>query len=283
MSKRDFTSWLNTFRSSVNTYDYYVDFENAYKNAERYKVEISILGSLIGSKNIEQDFDRLIKEYPTCIRAIPILLAVRQQEIYCQDENLAINYNFDKAINSIAEYQYFMRKTGLFDLLANRIIANLYDYVTGVEVGLSSNGRKNRGGHQMESLVERFIKEANIPYHKEMYLHEIEDLWQVDLSAISNQGKTKKRWDFVVKTASIIYLIETNFYASGGSKLNETARSYKMIATEASQITGVEFMWITDGAGWKSAKGNLQETFDVMTHIYNIRELENGILNILFG
>lgn len=178
-----------------------------------------------------------------------------------------------------------MRKTGLFDLLENHIINNLVDYATGVETGLDSNGRKNRGGHLMEDLVESFIKKAgykkNDTYFKEMYIHEITDKWGIDLSAISNSGKSEKRFDFVIKTKNMIYGIETNFYASGGSKLNETARSYKQIAQEVDTIDGFTFVWFTDGSGWKSARHNLEETFDVMNTIFNIKDLENDILSQL--
>ena len=180
-----------------------------------------------------------------------------------------------------------MKETGLFDLLQNRIISNLVDYVTGVETGLDSNGRKNRGGHLMENLVEGYIQKAgfvkNETYFKEMYLSDIEHRWGIDLSAISNTGKTEKRFDFVVKTDNKIYGIEANFYSSGGSKLNETARSYKNIAIESKEIGGFVFVWFTDGNGWKSAKHNLEETFDVMEHIYSIADLENGIANKLFN
>lgn len=184
------------------------------------------------------------------------------------------------------QYCYFMEKTGLFDLLENHLINNLADYVTGVETGLDSNGRKNRGGHLMEDLVERYIKEDGFvkdeTYFKEMYLADIERKWGVDLSALSNQGKAAKRFDFVVKTDNTIYAIETNFYASGGSKLNETARSYKMLAQEAHTVDGFEFIWFTDGLGWKSARGNLREAFDSMEHIYSIDDLENGVVKIIF-
>lgn len=178
-----------------------------------------------------------------------------------------------------------MRKTKLFDLLENHIISNLVDYATGVETGLDSNGRKNRGGHLMENLVEEYIKKAgflkNETYFKEMYIHEIENKWKIDLSAISNQGKMEKRFDFVIKTDKQIYLIETNFYSSGGSKLNETARSYKTLAQEVATIEGVTFIWFTDGCGWNSAKNNLEETFDVLETLYNIQDLEDGVLNVL--
>lgn len=134
----------------------------------------------------------------------------------------------------------------------------------------------------MEDLVESFIKKTGVEYYKEMYLTEIESKWGVDLSAISAEGTSTKRWHFVVKTNNTIYVIETNFYDGGGSKLNETARSYKMIAEESRQVSGVEFIWITDGGGWKSARRNLEETFNIMKHLYNISETEAGVFEHLF-
>ncbi len=282
MNTRDFSQWLSTFRQSINGYGYYTDFEKVYENAERLKIEINILNSLVGSKNIEADFEVIIAKYPECIKVIPILLAVRENEIYCQDENGAVNYRFDRNMQTIEQYKYFMRHTGLFDMLQNHIISNLFDYVTGVEVGLGSNGRKNRGGHQMENLVESYLKKANVEYYKEMYLTEIENKWHINLSAISAEGTSTKRWDFVVKTPSCIYVIETNFYTSGGSKLNETARSYKMIAEEAKAVPGFKFVWVTDGGGWTSARRNLEETFHVLDNTYNIADMENGVFSALF-
>jgi type II restriction enzyme len=173
-----------------------------------------------------------------------------------------------------------MRESGLFNLIANRIVGDLVDYTTGVEVGLDSNGRKNRGGKLMESVVEAHIIAAGITgFHKEMTIRGIEDNWGTDLSVISNKGKTVKRFDFVIKTSSCIYAIETNFYTGSGSKLNETARSYKSIAQAAKEIKGFRFIWITDGSAWKTARGNLEETFDILDDIYNLTELEAGILS----
>ena len=216
-------------------------------------------------------------------KAIPILLAVRENEIYCQDENGAVNYRFDRKVQTIEQYKYFMRYTGLFDMLQHHIVSNLYDYVTGVEVGLGSNGRKNRGGHQMEDLVESYLKKACVEYYKEMYLTEMESKWGINLSAISAEGTSTKRWDFVVKTPSCIYVIETNFYTSGGSKLNETARSYKMIAEEAKAVSGFKFVWVTDGGGWTSARRNLEETFNVLPDLYNIADMENNVFSAVFN
>lgn len=285
--KRDFSQWLACFRDSIADYKFYIDFDKVYRNVENIKIELNILNSLIGSNNIEADFEMLVKKYPEVLACIPILLAKRESEIYCQDENGGVLYVFRANSPCTCEqYSYFMRQTGLFDLLEKHLINNLVDYVTGVETGLDSNGRKNRGGHLMEDLVEGYIRRAgfvrNESYFKEMYIHEISQRWGIDLSAISNQGKMEKRFDFVVRTANMIYAIETNFYSSGGSKLNETARSYKTLALEAETIDGFTFVWFTDGRGWTSARNNLEETFDIMEHIYSISDLENGIVESVF-
>lgn len=286
MKNRDFNTWLSGFRESIADYGYYINFEKVHRNVDNIKVELNILNSLIGSKNIEQDFENLVNKYPEVLKCIPLLLAVRANEIYAIDSEGEFTYNFKKPNLSVEQYKVFMRKTGLFDLIENHIVNNLVDYATGVETGLDSNGRKNRGGHLMENLVESFIKKAgfvkNETYFKEMYIHQITEKWNIDLSAISNQGKTEKRFDFVVKTPNMIYGIETNFYGSGGSKLNETARSYKTLALETDTIDGFTFVWFTDGKGWTSARHNLEETFDVMEHVYNINDMENGIITEVF-
>ena len=286
MANRDFMTWLSGFRDSIADYGYYIDFEKVHRNVEGIKVELNILNSLIGSKNIEADFEALLEKYPEILKCIPLLLAVRANEIYAIDGDGEFTYEFKKPNLSAEQYKVFMYKTGLFDLMANHIVNNLVDYATGVETGLDSNGRKNRGGHLMENLVESFIKKAGFikdeTYFKEMYIHQITEKWGIDLSALSNQGKMEKRFDFVIKTDNMIYGIETNFYGSGGSKLNETARSYKTLALETDTIEGFTFVWFTDGKGWTSARNNLEETFDVMEHIYSIKDLENGIINEVF-
>ncbi|MBP5449211.1 MAG: type II restriction endonuclease [Spirochaetales bacterium] len=284
--QRNFSKWISTFRDSIATYSYYIDFEKVYRNVDNIKIEMNILNSLIGSKNIQNDFQNIITKYPETLKCIPILLAVREKEIYTLDSEGTYKFNFAKKNYPTEKYAEFMEKTGLFDLLQNHLIGNLLDYVTGVETGLDSNGRKNRGGHLMEDLVESFIHKAGFEkdktYFKEMYIHEITEKWNIDLSAISNQGKMEKRFDYVVKTQNQIYLIETNFYGSGGSKLNETARSYKTLAGEIDTIDEATFVWFTDGNGWQSARNNLEETFDVMEHIYCITDMENEIMKEIF-
>ena len=282
---RNFNDWISKFKTSISDYTYYVDFEKIYKNVDKVKVELNILNSLIGSKNIEEEFQNILIKYPETLECIPLLLAVRSREIFVKDEINEYLFKFDKMVYSIKDYIKFMRESGLFDLLQNHIINNLYDYVLGIEVGLDSNGRKNRGGHLMENLVESYIIKAgykkDVNYFKEMYLKDIENKWNFDLSEMSGHNTSTKRFDFVIKTDKQVYVIETNFYSSGGSKLNETARSYKMLAQESKRVDGVTFIWFTDGTGWLSARKNLEETFNELETMYNIDDLDNGILENL--
>ena len=282
---RNFNEWLSKFKTSISDYTYYVDFEKIYKNVDKVKVELNILNSLIGSKNIEEEFQKILVKYPETLECIPLLLAVRSREIFVKDEINEYLFKFDKMVYSMKDYIKFMKESGLFDLLQNHIINNLYDYVLGIEVGLDSNGRKNRGGHLMENLVESYIIKAgykkDVNYFKEMYLKDIENKWNLNLSEMSGHNTSTKRFDFVIKTDKQVYVIETNFYSSGGSKLNETARSYKMLAQESKKVEGVTFIWFTDGTGWNSARKNLEETFNELETMYNIDDLENGILENL--
>lgn len=284
--KRDFNTWLGTMKDSIASWTYYTDFQKVYENVNKIKVELNILNSLIGSKNIEQEFKDIVKKYPNVLVVVPILLAKREKEIKVNDAKENYVFNFIKMNYTVDQYVLFMRNSGIFDLLQNHIINNLVDYVLGVEVGMDTNGRKNRTGDVMEDLVESYLIKAglikNKTYFKEMYKSEIEKKFGLDLSSISNDGKTEKRFDFVfIGAFGQIFACECNFYGSSGSKLNETARSYKNLAIESKNIKGFNFVWFTDGIGWNTAKHNLEETFDVLDNLFNINDLENSCLDIL--
>ncbi|HBF68660.1 MAG TPA: restriction endonuclease [Firmicutes bacterium] len=283
---KNFDNWLKNLKDSIATWNYYIDFKKVYKNVDEIKVELNILNSLIASKNIENDFRDIVLKYPGVLKAIPILLAKREYDIKIIDAHNEYNFNFIKMNYSLDQYVLFMRNSGLFDLLENHIINNLVDYVMGVEVGMDTNGRKNRTGDVMEDIVESYLINSGLKkdktYFKEMYASEIEKRFDIDLSSIRNNGKGEKRFDFVfVGALNRVYAIECNFYSGGGSKLNETARSYKTLALEAKSVENFSFVWITDGKGWESAKKNLLETYEVMDNLYNIKDLENGVINRL--
>lgn len=282
MKNRDFNEWFSTCTDTIATWRYYTDFDKIFKNVDKLKDELNILNGLVGVKNIEDEFKRIVTKYPSVLKAIPILLAKREYEIVINDPEKKYIFNFKNMNYSVDEYVRFMNNTGLFDLLSNHMIHSLIDYVTGVETGMDTNGRKGRTGDAMEDLVEAYMIKAGFvkgeTYFKELTISNIQSMWGIDLSGISNTGKTEKRFDFVVKTDSMIYGIETNFYNSQGSKPNETARSYKMIALESKDIEKFKFVWFTDGKGWIPSRKNLEETFDVMEHVYNIKDLEDGVI-----
>lgn len=283
---RNFNEWFSTFTDTVATWRYYTDFDKVYINVEKIKDELNILNGLIGQENIEDEFRRIVGKYPEVLNAIPILIAKREKEIIINAADRQYVFNFKNPNYSVDEYIMFMNNTGLFELMKTHIIHSLTDYVMGVEVGMDTNGRKARTGDAMEDLVEAYIVKAGFvrgkSYFKELTLSAIEKKWGIDLSNISNTGKTEKRFDFVIKTDRTIYGIETNFYNTQGSKPNETARSYKTIALEAKDVAGFKFVWFTDGKGWKPSRSNLEEAFEVMEHIYNIKDLENGIITEVF-
>lgn len=301
---RDFDAWLAQFKPIIASYDYYVDFGKVMENAEQYRPELHLMNSLLGSKSIESDFMALVRKYPDVLKVVPMLIAVRSTEVPIYEAGVLTYFQFGgrKAPNRPQDYVDFMRSTGLFELMESHAITNLQDYVTGVEVGLDSNGRKNRGGHLMENLVESYLVTAGLKrrnsegkkplggdpretgvYYKELYTSQMQRFWGINLSEITNSGTVEKRFDFVVRTNRGVFGIETNFYSGGGSKLNETSRSYKEMAQESERIPGFQFVWVTDGGGWKSARNNLRETFEIMETIYNLTELEAGAFKRLFA
>lgn len=277
--KRKFEDILSSLKESIADYKYYVNFDKIKRNVDKLKVELHILNSLIGSDDIEKKFEDIVSKYPNALKAIPILLAVRGTRLKIVEDEF-LEFNFSKPSYSIDKYIKLMRESGLFDIMENNHVKDLVDYVTGVEVGLDSNARKNRTGTAMENIVESHFKKTSIQYHTQLNKVKIKEIFNVDLDALPVEEKGKrhadKAFDFVFESKGIVYLVETNFYGGGGSKLNETARSYKELAYQVKKFPNVKFVWITDGVGWRTVKRGLKETYDELEHFYTLADLENG-------
>ena len=195
-----------------------------------------------------------------------ILIAVRnegQKKVINSLGKCVVLNSFFNSVDGVMEY---LNNTGLTALFQNKKIKDLVDYVFGIETGLDTNARKNRSGHIMEGTVAKIFDNNNIRYRKEVYSSE----WPEITRAL---GDDEKRFDFVIRTATTTYLIEVNFYSSGGSKLNEVARSYSDIAPKINSVPGFEFVWITDGIGWRNAKNKLQEAYNIIPSIYNLTDI----------
>lgn len=226
-----------------------------------------MLNSLIGATNLRDAVETIWKRDKSAFNVMDILVAVRSEGKKKVLNSIGNCIVLDSLFTNVDGIMEFLNNTGLADLLQHRKIQNLVDYVFGIETGLDTNARKNRSGHIMENIVERLLVKHNLNYRREVYSKE----WQDIAYALGND---EKRFDFVVKTTHKTFLFEVNFYSSGGSKLNEVARSYSEIAPKINNVPGFEFVWITDGIGWKSAKNKLQEAYNIIPRVYNLSNIE---------
>lgn len=276
----------------ITQWDYFVKWEKVFNNIKPFEVELNILNVLIGKKHIKEELTKLILEYPKVVNVIPLLLAIRfknkkEQKINIVSDIKTFEYDhFDLSIKTpnreeAENISDFFIGCGLADLVKDKKIKNLMDYATGVEVGLDSNGRKNRGGHQMENAVETYIKEVcivlDLPYLKEANAKAIKTAWNIDLKV----DKSSRRIDYVINKKGKLYFFEVNFYGGSGSKLKSTATEYVKM-NEYWNKQNIEFIWITDGAGWLSTLLPLREYFDKAEYLLNLEMLKNGILKELF-
>lgn len=251
----------------------YVDFPKVAANVEAISIKLNQLNYLIGQEDMEGAVKRLWEENPKVFSVLDILIAIRSK-----DKKKAIDEDGDVFL--ISDYftspelvTKFLNHTGLTEVFKTKQIKNLVDYVFGVEVGLDSNARKNRGGHIMEGLVADILSKNGILFEQEVYYTQFPEI-------VEALGMDNKRFDFVIRTPFKIYLIEANFYAGGGSKLNEVARSYSELAPKINAVPGFEFVWITDGIGWNSACNKLEEAFEHIPNVYNLSNLSDFITKI---
>jgi type II restriction enzyme len=274
----------STFKTKgIIQWDYFVNWEKVTRNVQEIEKELNLLNVLIGKENIEEELFNLITEYPQVTKAFPFLLAYRGTSVDILDdvnEFTYLHYDFKNKLISEEDcgnlVKFFMN-SGLGNLVKDKTIKNLVDYVSGVEVGLDSNGRKNRGGHQMEKIVEHYINEActelRLPYLKEANAAKIKAEWDIDIRV----DKSSRRIDYVINNASKLYFFEVNFYGGGGSKLKSTATEYTNMS-DYWNAQGVEFIWVTDGAGWLKTLKPLREYYDKAEFLLNLEMLKNGIL-----
>lgn len=244
----------------------YVDFPKVAANVEVISIKLNQLNYLIGQEDMAAAVARLWEENPKVFSVLDILIAVRTKDRKKSiDENGNISLVSD-CFTSPEKVTRFLNDTGLTMVFQKKQIKNLVDYVFGVEVGLDSNARKNRGGHIMENLVANIFDKNGVQYEQEVYYTQFPEI-------VNALGADNKRFDFVVKAKDKTYLIEANFYTGGGSKLNEVARSYSELAPKINAVPGFEFVWITDGIGWESARNKLEEAFTHIPSVYNLTNI----------
>lgn len=263
---KDFDFFMSQLMETNQTLAFFCDFQKIESNVDDVRLSLCMLNSLIGAKDLRKSVETIWKRDRTAFDVMGILIAVRddgkRKVLNRLGESIPLDHFFESA-EGVLE---FLEDTGLADLFREGKISNLVDYVFGVETGLDSNARKNRSGHLMEGTVASAFRASGIKFRQEVYSTEWEELQRV-------LGDDEKRFDFVIEVPGKKYLIEVNFYSAGGSKLNEVARSYSELAPKINSVQGFEFVWITDGIGWKSARNKLQEAYGIIPRIYNLTSI----------
>lgn len=270
----EFATFMSQLKETNQTLDFFCDFEKIHDNVEDIKLSLCMLNSLIGAADMQSAVETIWRRDKSAFNVMDILIAVRSEGKKKVLNSLGECVVLDSLFESVDGVMEFLNDTGLAEVLQSQKITNLVDYVFGVETGLDSNARKNRSGHVMENVVAEIFENNGVDYRTEVYSSE----WAEMTKAL---GDDEKRFDFVIETPQKIYFIEVNFYSGGGSKLNEVARAYSDIAPKINAVDGFEFVWITDGIGWNSAKNKLQEAFNIIPSIYNLSTIEHFISQIL--
>lgn len=270
---KDFDEFMSQLQETNQTLDFFCDFDKIAQNVENIKLSLCMLNSLIGSDDMRKSVETIWNRDKSAFDVMDILIAVRSEGKKKVLNSIGKCVVMDSLFESVDGVMEFLENTGLADIFQTRKIKDLVDYVFGIETGLDTNARKNRSGHVMEGMVARVFDKNNIDYRQEVYSRE----WPAITKVL---GDDEKRFDFVIQTVQKTYLIEVNFYSGGGSKLNEVARSYSDIAPKINSVPGFEFVWITDGIGWKSARNKLQEAYNIIPSIYNLTDITNFISDI---
>jgi len=266
----DFQDFLNELTETNATLGFFVDFDKVITNVRKIEVKLNQLNYLLGKSELHQSIKELYEENPSVFSVLNILVAVREGGRKVNSNNNVVKISsYSDNVEKIYEY---ICETGLSHVFQNKEITNLVDYVFGIEVGLDTNARKNRSGKQMGNVVSNIFRENNIDFLEEVSSTKFEEL--------SILGVDVKRFDFVITTSIKTYLIEVNYYSGGGSKLNEVARSYTDVSSKINTTSQYEFVWITDGQGWLSARNKLENAFNAIPKLYNLTSISKFIQHI---
>lgn len=269
MSK-DFNKFMSQLQETNQTLDFFCDFDKIAANVDNIKLSLCMLNSMIGTTDLRRSVETIWNRDRSAFSVMDILIAVRSEGKKVVQNDLGECVILDNFFNSVDGVIDYLERTGLADLFRQKKINDLVDYVFGIETGLDSNARKNRSGKIMEATIDKILTNAGIEHRSEVYSKE----WP-EISSVL--GSDQKRFDFVIETPTKNYLMEVNFYSGGGSKLNEVARSYSDIAPKINSVPGFEFVWITDGIGWKSARNKLQEAYNIIPSVYNLTSIHQFI------
>ena len=265
-----FNLFMSQLRETNATLDFYCDFPKIARNVADIEISLNTLNYLIGKENLREAVEALWNRDKRVFDVMDILIATRKKDDKKFIDNDGSMHSIHSLFRSVDGVMKFIEGTGLDKVFMNKDVKDLVDYVFGVETGLDTNARKNRSGEITETLVARIFDNAGVKY--------LEQVSSKEFPAISAVlGADQKVFDFAISAKGMTYLMEVNFYSGGGSKLNEVARSYTDVAPKVNGVPGFEFVWITDGVGWTSARNKLEEAFAAIPSIYNLTTISEFI------
>lgn len=269
-TQEQFDLFISQLRETNATLDFYCDFPKIAKNVADIEISLNTLNYLIGKDDLRTAVQALWDRDKRVFEVMDILIATRKKDGKKYIDNDGSMHLIHSLFSSVDGVMKFIEGTGLDKVFKNKEVKDLVDYVFGVETGLDTNARKNRSGEITETLVARIFDNAGIKYRQQVSSKEFPAISEV-------LGVDQKVFDFAITTKNKTYLIEVNFYSGGGSKLNEVARSYTDVAPKVNGVPGFEFVWITDGEGWISARNKLEEAFAAIPSIYNLTTISEFI------
>ncbi|MBP1530673.1 MAG: type II restriction endonuclease [Bacteroidaceae bacterium] len=264
--KKDFKLFMSQLAETNATLDFYTDFSKIRENVRSIEIKLNTLNYLIGKIDLEAAVKELWDNDNRVFSILDILIATRKEQDKKYLDETGKPHLVHDLLSTYEGVMKFLKETGIADVLQNKDVKNLVDYVFGVEAGLDTHARKNRSGDITELLLHRILEINGIKHRMEVYSHEFPKLQEA-------LGTDEKRFDFMIQTRRCTYLIEVNFYNGGGSKPNEVARAYRELSPIVNRVDGYEFVWVTDGQGWNSARNKLEEAYNEIDRMYNFASL----------
>ena len=158
----DFDTFMSQLRETNATLGFFCDFKKIANNVEDIAISLNMLNYLIGKADLRAAVEALWKRDKTVFDVMDILIATRKEQNKKYLDDMGKPHLIHELLASYEGVIKFLKETGMAEVLQNKDIKNLVDYVFGVEAGLDTHARKNRSGDITELLLD--VNESIIVY-----------------------------------------------------------------------------------------------------------------------
>lgn len=224
----------------------------------------------INEKDFKLKFSKYFNESEESFKMLPLLLSNKKEHFNYLINNQIRTFN----IKNKSDVYIFIRESGLLEnIFINESCKDIYSYCFGVEVGIDNNSLKNKSGKWASDILLKILEDNNIEeIKKEVYIKDILNLPNNKLGEFQN-----KKFDFVFKYKNVTYLVELNYFNSGGSKINSESDRFIELNNKIieSKIPNIKLLYVTDGLGWLKHKEKLKMVLKNIGHCYNFQLLKS--------